>query len=178
MAKLKEEIREGLNKALKEGDSVARSALSFLLSALLQKEKEKRFRLLKGKNSSNEKISREANLSDEEITKIILSLIKKNKEAALKFRKGERGDLVRKEEEEIEILKRYLPEEFSQEEVSEDSLKKLIKETIEENGFQGLKDMGRTMSSVMPKLNGRSDGALVSKLVKELLAKEDSSNKG
>jgi uncharacterized protein YqeY len=74
---------------------------------------------------------------------------------------------VKKEEEELEILKKYLPEQLSEKEIE-----KLAKEIIEKIGAKDVKDMGRVMKELMAKAKGRTDGALVSKIVKELLSKK------
>jgi len=80
------------------------------------------------------------------------------------FEQGKRSDLVEKEKKEIEILANYLPPQLSQEEI-----KKLAKEIIEEIGAKDIKDMGKVMSLLMTKTKGQADGNLVSKIVKELL---------
>jgi hypothetical protein len=64
----------------------------------------------------------------------------------------------------MEILQKYLPEQLTEEE-----LKKLVAESIKETEAGSLKDMGKVMGSLMPKVKGRADGSLVSKIVKELL---------
>jgi uncharacterized protein YqeY len=74
-------------------------------------------------------------------------------------------DLVEKETKEIEILKSYLPQPLSQEEIL-----KIIDQTIEETQASSLKDLGKVMKSVMPKLGGRAEGALINQLVKERLS--------
>ena len=72
--------------------------------------------------------------------------------------------MVDKETKEKEILEKYLPEQLSEEEI-----KKLVKEAIEKIGAKEIKDMGKVMAELMPQVKGKADGSLVSKIVKELL---------
>lgn len=156
---LKEEIKSDLNKALKEGDEIKRSTLRMLLAAVLNKEKEKKYK---------EKLEEDTELADEEIIDVISSEAKKRKESIIEYEKGERQSLAEKEKAELEILQKYLPEQLPEEEV-----KKLAKEIVEEVGAQDIKDMGKVMAELMPKLKGRADGGLVSKIVKELLTPKE-----
>ena len=82
----------------------------------------------------------------------------------MEFEKGGRKDLVEKETKELEILKKYLPEQMSEEQVIEEA-----KKMIAEIGATGPKDTGKVMSALMPKLKGRAEGGIVSKIVSELL---------
>ncbi len=162
---LKEQIREDLNSALKEKKELEVSVLRMLNAAIVNREKEKRYKTSKEKPELTEKdLEKESWLIDGEILDVISSEIKKRKEALLLFEKGKRQDLVEKEKKEIEILKKYLPEQISEEE-----LKKLAKEVIEKVGATEPKDMGKVMAELMPKVKGRAEGSLVSKIVKELL---------
>jgi len=80
------------------------------------------------------------------------------------FEKGKRQDLVEKETEELNILKKYLPEEMSEEEI-----RKLIKEVIVKIKAQGMKDIGLVMKEIIPQTKGRADGNTVARIVKEEL---------
>ena len=162
---LKEKIEEDLKRAMKERKEREISVLKLLKDAIFKKEKEKRYKIF-GK-VKEEELEKESQLSDEEIIEVIFSEIKKRKEAILEFEKGKREDLVKKEKEEIEVLKKYLPEQLSEKEIE-----KLAKEIIEKIGAKDVKDMGRVMKELMAKVKGRVDGALVSKIVKELLSKK------
>lgn len=162
---LKEKIENDFKRALKEKRNLEVSVLRLLLSSFLNKKIEKRTKIWKENPELKiEELEKESQLKEEEIVEVILSEIKKRKEAILEFEKGKREDLVKKESQEIEILKRYLPEQLSEEEI-----KKLAKEIIEKIGVKEIKDMGKVMSQLMPKLKGRAEGSLVSKIVKELL---------
>ena len=152
---LKEEIKLKLNSALREKKTLEVSVLRQLLAALLNKEKEKRFK------SKEEK---EAQLTDEEVMEVISSEAKKRRESIVEFGKGNRKDLADKEKEELDILAKYLPEQMSEEEI-----RKLVKEAIEKTGASEMKDMGKVMQELMPQVKGKADGNLVSKIVKDLL---------
>lgn len=165
MSLLEEKIKKDLNKALKEKDETARATLSLLLASLLSKEKEKRYKISKEHEELSEKeLAEKSKLTDEEIIEVISSEVKKRREAILEFEKGKREDLVKKEKAEISVLEKYLPEQLSEEEI-----KKLAIEVIEKIGATEIKDMGKVMGQIMPKVKGRADGSLVSKIVRELL---------
>lgn len=162
---LKQQIHQDLNEAIKKKEEQRSLVLRMLSAAILNREKEKRYKLSKEKPEfSKEDLVKESQLTDEEVIEVISSEIKKRKEAALEYEKGERGDLAEKEKNEIEILQKYLPEQLSEEEI-----KKLAKEAIEKVGAKELKDLGRVMQELMPQLKGRAEGAIISKIVKELL---------
>ena len=144
---LKGEIQDTMKAAMKGGDRLTLSALRLLLSAL-----------------HNEEIKERRELSPEEIIKIISSLCKQGQESIEYFRKGGRGDLLEKEEAELAVLRRLLPEALSEEEV-----RALIRSTIEEVGAKGVRDLGKVMKQIMPKVTGRTEGKRVSELAREIL---------
>jgi uncharacterized protein YqeY len=165
---LKEKIDADLKKAAKERKVIEVSVLRLLKDAIFLKEKEKRYKIFNQRKGVSEKeLEKESQLSDEEIIEVIFAEIKKRKEAILEFEKGKRKDLVEKEKKEIEILKKYLPEQLSEKEVE-----KIVKEAIKKLGAKDIKDMGRVMKELMPKLKGRVEGSLISKIVKDLLEKK------
>jgi len=162
---LKEKIQEDLTTVLREKKELELSVLRMLLSAVNNKETEKKTKIWKEKPElSPEEIKKDGQLTDEEIFEVIASEIKKRKESILEFEKGKREDLVKKEKAEAEILQKYLPEQLSEEEI-----KKLVKEAVAKVGAKEIKDMGKVMAELMPQVKGRVDGGLVSKIVKELL---------
>jgi len=109
---LKEKIQEDLNSALKEKKELEVSVLRLLLSAIFNKEKEKRYKLSKEKPElKEEELEKESELTDEKVIDVISSEIKKRKESILEFEKGKRMDLVEKEKAEMEVLQKYLPKE-------------------------------------------------------------------
>jgi len=163
---IKEKIQEDFKKFLKEKKEIEVSTIRMLNAAVFNREKEKRYKLSKEKPDFKEKeLEKESQLTDEEISQVVSSEVKKRKEAIEEFGKGKRSDLVEKEKREMEILKKYLPEQLSEEEI-----KKLIKEAIKKTGASSQKDMGKVMAALMPKLRGRAEGGLVSKIVREVLS--------
>lgn len=163
---LKDKIQEDLKTALKEGKKAETSVLRLLLAAINNRETEKRTKIWKSKPElKTEELEKESQLTDEEITEVISSESKKRREAVGLYEKGGRPELAEKEKEELEILKSYLPEQLSEEEI-----KKLVKEAIEKTGAKDQKDMGKVMAELMPGVKGKADGSLVSKIVKESLS--------
>ena len=153
---LKQTIKEDLNEAVKKGDEVSRSTLRMLLAAILNREKEKKYK---------EKLEGNPELTDEEMIEVISSEVKKRKEAITEYERGGRKDLVDKEKAELAVLRKYLPEQLSEEEI-----RKLIEEAIDEVGAKEIKDIGRVMAEIMPKVKGKAEGSQVSRIVKELLS--------
>ena len=166
---LKKEIQQNLKEALKGREELISSVLRLLSAAILNKEKEKRYKLSKQKPDFNEKeLEKESQLTDEETIQVVMSEIKKRKESILQFERGGRRELAKKEKKEIETLKKYMPEQLSEEEIRE-----LVKKTIEEIGVKGVKEMGKVMAEIMPKVKGRAEGGTVTKIVKELLTPKE-----
>ena len=148
MMQLKEQIQSDLKNALRARNELEVSTLRMLLASLINKEKE-----------------RGLEITDEEAQGILLTEVKKRKEAAEAFAKGGREEMAEKERKEMAILQQYLPEQLAEEEV-----RKLVKEAIEQTGAKIPQDMGKVMAVLMPRVRGKADGALVSALVKEFLA--------
>ncbi len=161
----KAKIQEDLMEAVKKREELEPLVLRQVSAAILNKEKEKRYKISKEKPElKGEELEKESQLIDEEVIDVIFSEVKKRKEAILEFTKGKREDLVNKEKKELEILEKYLPEQLSEEEI-----KKLAKEAIERVRATEPKDTGKVMAELMPKIKGKAEGSLVGKVVKELL---------
>lgn len=142
-----EKIAADYLDAMKAGDKTRVSVLRMIKSSVKYKEIEKK-----------------APLTDEEIQAILMSSVKRAKESIEQFSKAGREDLVDKEKEEMLVVQDYLPKQLS-----EDDVRKILKEVIAETGASGPKDTGKVMKSAMAKLKGQADGKLVSQIVKELL---------
>jgi len=163
---LKEKIKEDLKNSLKEKEDLVVSVLRMLLAATNNKETEKRTKIWKQKPDSNQEcLEKESQLTEEEFIEVISSEVKKRRESVLEFERGKREDLASKERAEIEILQKYLPEQLSKEE-----LRKIIKEAVLKVSAKEVRDMGKVMAELMPKVKGKADGGLVSKIVKEFLS--------
>jgi uncharacterized protein YqeY len=152
---IKEKIQKDLQDSLKAQEALKTSVLRLLASAILNREKEKRYKLKEDKDVS---------LNDEETLEVVMSEAKKRKEAAELYEKGARPELAEKERKELEMLKCYLPEQISQEE-----LRKMVKEAVAKTGAKEIKDMGKVMGILMPQIKGKADGSSVSSIIKELL---------
>ena len=145
---LKDQIASDLKQALKEGDDTRKRTVRLLISAVHNAEIEKR-----------------AELDDGGVLALIAKQVKQRHDSAEEFRRGNRQDLVDKEESEAVILQAYLPPAMSREEI-EAAARKVIAEV----GAQGPRDMGKVMGPLTAQLRGRADGAEISAVVRELLA--------
>jgi len=162
---LKQQIQQRLTDALKGGREIEVSTLRLVISAIGNKEIEKRTKIVqKETNLKEEELVKRSQLTDEEITEVISTEVKKRKESILAFEQGNRPELAEKEKKEMAILQEYMPEQLTEEDVRE-----IVKEAIEKTGSKEPKDMGQVMKELMPKTKGRADGSLVSRIVKELL---------
>ncbi|MGG4171709.1 GatB/YqeY domain-containing protein [Bacillus safensis] len=110
------------------------------------------------------KLKKDSLTGDEELT-VLSREIKQRKDSLHEFSKANRLDLVDKVQKEIDILGVYLPEQLSEEE-----LQTIVKETIAETGASSKADMGKVMSAIMPKVKGKADGAVINRLVSEQLS--------
>jgi hypothetical protein len=154
---LKQKIQSDATEALKSKNQITLDTLRMLLAAISVKEKDKKYK---------EKIEGDVQLFDEEIIEVLTSEIKKRRDAILLYEQGKRPELAQREKNEIDILQKYLPEQLS-----EDEIKKLVAESIEKTGATEMRDMGKVMADLNPKIKGKAEGGVVSKIVKELLGK-------
>jgi hypothetical protein len=132
---------------MKSGEKNKVEKMRFILSFIIQEEKDKN-----------------KELSDSEIIQILKKALKRNQESFEQFTKAGREDLALKESEEIDIIQNYLPEEMSEEEVIN-----LIKETITSSGASSIKEMGKVIGLIKKNHGDNVDMAVVSKHVKNLL---------
>ena len=163
---IKRQIQDNVKESLKAGNNLASGALRMVLASIISKEKEKRYKIAKEKpDSAEQELIKESELTDEETMGVLFSEIKKRKDAIVLYEKGNRQELADKEKKEIEILQKYLPEQISTEE-----LRKIVGESIKKIGAKEIKDTGKIMADLMPKIKGRADSGEISKIVKELLS--------
>ena len=111
-------------------------------------------------------IDKKDDLDEAEVAKVLQKEAKKRKEAIEMYQKGNREDLVKKEESELYIISKYLPEQLSEKDIED-----IISAAVKSLQVTSEKDMGRVMGAVMPKVQGKADGKLVVQKVKEYLAK-------
>jgi uncharacterized protein YqeY len=107
----------------------------------------------------------EAELSDDQVTDVLMKAAKQRKDSIEQFKEGGRDDLVQNEQEELIIIESYLPEMLS-----EDEIRTIVRKKIEATGAEDMSDMGKVMGSLMQELKGKAEGAKVSKVVKEELS--------
>ena len=133
--------------AMKSGDKIRTNILRTLLSMLKEKQIEKK-----------------DDINEDEYLSIIKRLVKQLKESTDAYQKAGRSELYEKEASELDVLKEYLPEILSEEQTLD-----LVKEVIGQISASSLSDMGKVMSLIMHKSNGKVDGKIANRLVKELL---------
>ena len=104
-------------------------------------------------------------ITEQEEIKVIQSLAKQRKDSIEMYKKGERSDLVEIESTELLIISEYLPQAMSEEEV-----KSLVKDSVEESGAQSIADLGKIMPIIMKKGAGRVNGKLAQQILREILS--------
>lgn len=150
MSTLREKIGEDLKNAMRARDEFSVITLRTLLSSL--------------KNAEIEKKKRDEGLSDEEIIEVLAREVKQRNDSIALFTKGDRQDLVKKTQREIDILKAYMPEVLN-----ETKIQDLIREALLKTNAKFMSDFGIVMKEIAPKIRGRADGSYVAQLVKEKL---------
>ena len=145
---LKEQLMEDLKDAMKNKDELKKNTVTMIRAAIKQIEVDKR-----------------VELNDDEVIEIISKEAKKRKDAIVEFEKAGRQDLIDQTNAELELIKSYLPEQLSVEELTS-----IIEETIKEVGAETMKDMGKVMQAVKTKTAGRADGKTINEIVKAKLS--------
>lgn len=146
---LKETLLQDLKQAMQNKESLRKDTIIMLRAAILQIEKDE----LKV-------------LTEQEIEGVVAREIKKRRDSIGIFEKGGRLDIVENINKEIVVLSKYMPEQLTKEQIE-----RLVEQAITSVDAQGLKDMGKVMSSIRDKTTGKADGKQVSEIVKEKLAK-------
>jgi len=145
---LKERVHEDMKAAMRARDRARLSAVRLLLAAMKQKEVDER-----------------VTLADADILGIIEKMIKQRRESIAQYEKAGRKDLVDIEQFEIGVLSTYLPQPMSESEVAQ-----AVDAAVSESGAAGIRDMGKVMALLKPRLAGRADMGRVSALVKSKLS--------
>lgn len=146
---LKERLLQDMKDAMKAKDTVRKNTVQLVRSGVLQIEKDKKIEL-----------------DDEGVLDVIAKELKKRRDSLPEFEKSGRTDLIENLNKEIEVLLGYLPEQLTEEEIQV-----IVDETIKEVQAKSMKDMGKVMAAVTPKVKGRADNKIVSNYVKKLLQK-------
>ena len=147
---LKERLAQDMKSALKSRQSVWLSTIRMLMAAVKNKE-----------------IALRRELDERETIECVVSQARLRKEAIEQFKLGGRQDLVEKEEQELKYLEDYMPTQLTAEEVALE-----ISRAVEEAQATGLRDLGRVMKILIPRISGRADNKTVSELAKEMLAQK------
>ncbi len=151
---LTEQLQADMKSAMREGDAHRRDTLRMAIATVQNAAKDKR-----------------ADLTDEEALAVLTKQVKTRRESIESYTDAGRDDLAAKEQAEIDVLQPYLPAQLGEAEV-----RALVLESIAATGASSPRDMGRVMSTLMPKVKGRADGKLVSGIVNEELAKAASAS--
>lgn len=147
MMSLKEQLLQDMKEAMKQKDVIRKNTVQLVRSGILQIEKDNK-----------------VELDDEAVLDVIAKELKKRRDSLPDFEKSGRTDLIENLNKEIEILLAYLPEQLS-----ESDIQKIIDETINEVEAVTMKDMGKVMTALTPKVKGRADNKIVSTYVKQRL---------
>ncbi|HZO03200.1 MAG TPA: GatB/YqeY domain-containing protein [Burkholderiales bacterium] len=145
---LRNKITEDMKAAMRAKDSARLSAVRLILAAIKQREVDER-----------------KELDDAEVTTVVEKMIKQRRESIAQFEQASRKDLADAEKFELEVLTGYLPRQMSDAEVQQE-----VANAIAQSGAGGIKDMGKVMAVLKPRLAGKADMGKVSNLVKSKLS--------
>lgn len=148
MPTIAETVRRDLTDAMRAGDATRRNTLRLVVSAL-----------------DNARIEAGHALSDEEAVRVLQREARQRRDSIEEFRKGAREDLVAKEEAELRVIEAYLPQQLGDEE-----LRAIVRETIAQVGASGPGDVGKVMRPLMERIAGRADGRRANAMVREALS--------
>jgi len=144
---LNERLNEDMKQAMKDKDKFRLSVIRMLRSSI-----------------KNVEIDQRRTLEDSEVLDILQREVKQRKDSLQEFSKAGRDDLVESVQAEIAIISEYLPKQLTEEEI-----KAVVQQTIQEVGASSKADMGKVMGALMPKVKGRADGRLVNQIVQQFL---------
>ncbi len=145
---LKETLMQDLKDAMKDKDTIRKNTVQMIRSAVLQFEKDNL-----------------TELDEEGVLDVIAKELKKRRDVLPEYEKSSRDDLIADIKREIEILLAYLPAQLTREELEE-----IVVEAISETGASSMRDIGKIMATVMPKVKGRADGKMINEIAKEKLS--------
>jgi len=141
---IQHDLHEAMKKKEKEKTNTLRNIIGKLKYKIIEKGEE---------------------ITEQEEIKVIQSLAKQRKDSIEMYKKGDRSDLVEIESTELSIINEYLPQAMSEEEV-----KSLVKDSVEESGAQSIADLGKIMPIIMKKGAGRVNGKLAQQILREILS--------
>lgn len=141
---LKETLLQDMKNAMKEKDTIRKNTIQLIRSGVLQIEKDKQIQL-----------------DDDGILDVVAKELKSRRDSLPEYEKSGRTDLIQNLNEEIHILLSYLPEQFTKEQIQQ-----IVEDTILEVGAASMKDIGKVMKAITPKVKGRADNKVVNSFVK------------
>jgi uncharacterized protein YqeY len=144
---LKQRIQDDMKSAMKGGDKRKLGVIRLVMAAIKQREVDERIEL-----------------DDDQVLAVLDKMVKQRRDSIEQYAKAGRDELAEQEQFEIEVLQEYLPEALSEEEITD-----LIKQAMAETGAESMRDMGKVMGILKPKLQGRADMGAVSAKIKQLL---------
>ena len=144
---LKEQITRDMKEAMKAGDKERLSVIRLILAAVKQKEVDERI-----------------TLDDAQLLAVLEKMLKQRRESVAQFTQGNRQDLADKEQAEIKVIQAYMPAQLSEAE-----LDALVAEAVSQSGAASIKDMGKVMGILKPKVAGKADMSAVSARIKTKL---------
>lgn len=144
---LKDRIQQEMKDAMRSGDKSRLGTIRLILAAIKQKEVDERIEL-----------------DDAAVTTVLDKMAKQRRESITQFEQAGRDDLVKQEAFELTLIQEYLPEQLSEAEINA-----LIDAAMSATGASSIKDMGKVMGQLKPKLQGRADMGAVSALIKARL---------
>jgi len=144
---LKDRINQDVKDAMRAKDKPRLATLRLITAAIKQREVDERIEL-----------------DDTQVTLVLDKMVKQRRESIVQFEKAGRDDLIAIENNELEIIIPYLPEQLG-----EDEINALIDAALEQTGASSIKDMGKVMGQLKPKLQGKADMGAVSALIKSRL---------
>ena len=150
---LRDDISQALKASMKEKKPRATSTLRLILAAIKDRD-------IAARTDGNAD-----GIGDDEVMKVLQTMIKQRNDSIAMYQQGNRPELAEQEAEEIEIIRRFLPRQMTDEEIAE-----AVDAVIAETGAAGIKDMGRTMGTLREQYAGRMDFGKASALLKQKLA--------
>jgi len=147
MSELKNKINEDMKTAMRAKDKDRLGVIRLILAAIKQQEVDTR-----------------VSLDDTAVLAVLDKMLKQRRDSISQYQAAGRDDLAQKEQFEVDVIQEYMPEALSDE-----ALEQLIKDAIAATGAQSMKDMGKLMNELRPKVQGRADMGQVSQKVKALL---------
>ncbi len=145
---MKKQVEQGMIEAAKAKDKIRLSALRLIKTAM-----------------HNREIDLKRDLNETELLQLLSGMAKQRKDSIEQFAKGGRTDLVAQEEAELAIIQSFMPQQLSRDEIEAE-----IDKAVGEVGASSVKDLGKVMKVLMPRITGKADGKLVGDLVKARLA--------